>query len=70
MLSFLRQAVDQIFGTVKDVYIPINIPGRIILFTGWLSHYVDPNLQEYPSPDGDSISISFNFYQQKLKPMS
>ena len=24
MLSFLRQAVDQIFGTVKDVYIPIN----------------------------------------------
>ncbi len=24
MLSFLRQAVDQIFDTVKDVYIPIN----------------------------------------------
>ena len=24
MLSFLRQAADQIFGTVKDVYIPIN----------------------------------------------
>jgi putative transposase len=24
MLSFLRQAVDEIFGTVKDVYIPLN----------------------------------------------
>ncbi len=24
MLSFLRQAVDQIFNTVKDIYIPIN----------------------------------------------
>ena len=25
MLSFLRQAVDQIFDTVKDVYIPITV---------------------------------------------
>jgi hypothetical protein len=24
MLSFLRQAIDQVFDTVKDVYIPIN----------------------------------------------
>ena len=41
------------------------IPGRIILFPGWLSHDVDPNLHESPSSEGDRISISFNFYQQK-----
>lgn len=39
--------------------------GRLIVFPGWLQHAVQPNLSEEPGPDGDRISISFNFNQRR-----
>ena len=39
------------------------LAGRIIIFPAWLRHEVEPNMSELPSPDGDRISISFNFSQ-------
>jgi uncharacterized protein (TIGR02466 family) len=39
--------------------------GRIIVFPGWLLHAVQPNLSEESGPEGDRISVSFNFYQRR-----
>lgn len=47
----------------KVYYDPI--PGRIILFPGWLRHDVDPNMSDAEGDAGDRISISFNFYQKR-----
>ncbi|MGH1539500.1 MAG: TIGR02466 family protein [Arenicella sp.] len=40
------------------------IAGRVILFPSWLRHEVAPNLSDLPSPEGDRVSISFNYGQQ------
>jgi uncharacterized protein (TIGR02466 family) len=42
------------------------ISGRLVLFPSWLRHEVEPNITSLSSPDGDRISISFN-YGQRLK---
>ncbi|MEM7358242.1 MAG: TIGR02466 family protein [Pseudomonadota bacterium] len=42
------------------------IAGRLVLFPSWLRHEVEPNITPIPSPEGDRISISFN-YGQRLK---
>jgi len=44
------------------------IAGRVILFPSWLRHEVAPNLSSLPSPEGDRISISFNYGQQAPTP--
>lgn len=41
------------------------IPGRLILFPGWLRHDVDPNMSEAEGETSNRISISFNFYQKR-----
>ena len=42
------------------------IAGRLVLFPSWLRHEVEPNITSIPSPEGDRVSISFN-YGQRLK---
>jgi uncharacterized protein (TIGR02466 family) len=41
------------------------IEGRLILFPAWLVHEVQPNLSTMPGPDGERISVSFNFFQRQ-----
>ena len=42
------------------------IAGRLILFPSWLRHEVEPNMSSLSSPEGNRISISFN-YGQRLR---
>ncbi len=39
--------------------------GRMIVFPAWLTHAVQPNLSALEGPEGDRISVSFNFYQRR-----
>lgn len=40
------------------------VAGRLILFPSWLRHEVEPNVSDLPSPEGDRVSISFNYSQK------
>jgi len=50
------------------------VAGRLIMFPGWLTHEVEPNLSDIKGQNGWRISISFNFKQRwlpdKYKPQS
>ncbi len=39
------------------------VPGRIIIFPGWLEHAVEPNLSTRKGTAGERISIAFNLIQ-------
>lgn len=39
------------------------VPGRIIIFPGWLEHAVEPNLSTRKGTAGERISIAFNLTQ-------
>lgn len=39
------------------------VPGRIILFPGWLEHAVEPNLSTRKGTAGERISVAFNLTQ-------
>jgi uncharacterized protein (TIGR02466 family) len=41
------------------------VAGRIMFFPAWLRHEVEPNLAGEEGRDGDRISVSFNFTQQR-----
>ncbi|OED44621.1 hypothetical protein AB833_01125 [Chromatiales bacterium (ex Bugula neritina AB1)] len=43
------------------------IPGRLILFPGWLVHEVEPNLSTLEGDAGNRISVSFNIYQSSTR---
>ncbi len=43
------------------------IPGRLIMFPGWLTHEVEPNMTTEKGSDGWRISLSFNFGQRWKK---
>jgi uncharacterized protein (TIGR02466 family) len=57
---------------LREVYYE-PIPGRLILFPGWLTHEVEPNLNkefDENDPNGWRYSISFNFIQRLDKPLN
>ena len=41
------------------------VTGRVILFPAWLVHAVQPNLTGVEGPEGNRISVSFNFHQRR-----
>jgi hypothetical protein len=43
------------------------IAGRLVVFPAWLAHAVQPNMSILPGAEGDRISISFNFHQQRKR---
>ena len=54
------------YGQWREVYYEPT-PGRLILFPGWLTHEVEPNLnKEFEEDDrkGWRYSLSFNFIQR------
>ncbi len=62
---FNKEAKDRTLW--REVYYE-PMPGRLILFPGWLSHEVEPNLnKEYDEEDrrGWRYSLSFNFIQNR-----
>ncbi|WP_426542175.1 TIGR02466 family protein [Dapis sp. BLCC M126] len=59
--TYTKEALQRSHTWSNVYYDPI--PGRIILFPGWLRHDVAPNLYNGTGKEADRISISFNFYQ-------
>jgi uncharacterized protein (TIGR02466 family) len=62
-----------IFENTKDIQRPRNswrevyyepVPGRIIMFPGWLTHEVEPNMNKLKGVDSWRISLAFNFGQR------
>ncbi|MFT5174757.1 MAG: hypothetical protein ACI8W7_002946 [Gammaproteobacteria bacterium] len=43
------------------------IAGRLVVFPAWLPHAVQPNMSTLLGTQGDRISVSFNFHQQRKR---